>query len=211
MMAGSANTSASVPDYEFSPIGGRITIPPDFKYAEVYRRGRPKHGTAGDLSTYDSFYIKHPPMECSRRAKLFAPFDALAGFSQFISSKQVLYEERRELTEGEREVLDARTAVLFQMASNSRMARENRVSASITYFVPCHDVHSEAYSTDGRMGTYKTVEGIVVKMDAVRREITLDVAAVTGKEAVTNDVISIPVDDIVDIHSEVFQESLESA
>ena len=89
-------------------IGDHVTIPPNFKYAEVFRRGRPHHGTPGELGTYDSFYIKHPPMECSRRAKIFAPFDALAGFSQCIKDKQVLYEERRSLTESEREELDNR-------------------------------------------------------------------------------------------------------
>ncbi len=30
----------------------------------------------------DSFYVKHPPMELSRRAKIFSPFDALKGFDE---------------------------------------------------------------------------------------------------------------------------------
>ena len=66
-------------------------MPANFRYAEIFRRGRPRHGKPGVLSTYDAFYIKHPPMSPLRRAKLFAPFDALAGFGGRIAAKEVLY------------------------------------------------------------------------------------------------------------------------
>ena len=50
---------------------GAMAMPLDFKYKRVLQRGRPKH------EKYDEFYRKHPPMEPSRWAKIFAPFDAL--------------------------------------------------------------------------------------------------------------------------------------
>ena len=35
----------------------------------------------------DDFYIKHPPMDLSRRAKIFSPFDALKGYDEAIAAK----------------------------------------------------------------------------------------------------------------------------
>ena len=59
---------------------GYMPMPAGFPYADIFQRGRPKHGTPGEFSTYDAFYIRHPPMKTSRRAKIFAPFAALKGF-----------------------------------------------------------------------------------------------------------------------------------
>ena len=64
-----------------SSVIGYMPMPAGFPYADVYKKGRPRHGIPGKLATYDTFYIKHPPMENRRRAKIFAPFDALRGFS----------------------------------------------------------------------------------------------------------------------------------
>ena len=52
-----------------------MTLPPNFKYRDAYLRGRPKHQKT------DPFRIRHPVMDIGRRAKIFAPFDALRGFS----------------------------------------------------------------------------------------------------------------------------------
>lgn len=46
-----------------------------FRYQSVYEKGRPLHKPT------DSFSLKHPSMDLSRRAKIFNPFDALKGFS----------------------------------------------------------------------------------------------------------------------------------
>ncbi|MCR5684177.1 MAG: hypothetical protein K6G81_01975 [Lachnospiraceae bacterium] len=46
-----------------------------FRYKAVYEKGKPVHGDRDDFSA------KHPPMDLSRRAKIFSPFDALKGFS----------------------------------------------------------------------------------------------------------------------------------
>ena len=76
------------------PVVGFMQMPAGFRYKEVLRRGRPKH------EKYDSFWIRHPPMPTSRWAKIFAPFDALYGFDDRIAGKEVLYCERKVLSEG---------------------------------------------------------------------------------------------------------------
>lgn len=197
------------------PIVGEMPMPRDFRHTKVLRRGRPRHGRPGKLSTYDLFYIKHPPMECSRRAKLFAPFDALAGFSQCIRAKQVLYCEKRKLTEGEQAELDTRAAALHRLTMNSKMARENAIKVSITYFEPCKDIHSESYTEDNRFGQYKTITGTVCKVDIINRKIILlaaDTDAAPGKVAgdgFMETVVS--VSDIISIESEQFKAGHETA
>ena len=122
-------------------------MPANFRYAEIFRRGRPRHGKPGVLSTYDAFYIKHPPMSPLRRAKLFAPFDALAGFGGRIAAKEVLYKERKILTEEEKEELDRRLAVIHRLAPDTRTAQKNRLSIEVTYFSPCEDPVSESFGS----------------------------------------------------------------
>ena len=53
-------------------------------YIRVLVQGRPEHREA---------FPKYPPMDREHRAKLFAPFDALDGFSAMIRQKDRLCEE----------------------------------------------------------------------------------------------------------------------
>ena len=55
-----------------------------FPYVRVLVRGRPEHRES---------FPKHPPMDCGHRAKIFAPFDALDGFSAQIRKKDRLFDE----------------------------------------------------------------------------------------------------------------------
>ena len=148
---------------------GELSMPANFRYAEIFRRGRPRHGKPGILSTYDAFYIKHPPMSTLHRAKLFAPFDALAGFGGRIAAKEVLYKERKILTEEEKEELDRRLAVIHRLAPDTRTAQKNRLRIEVTYFSPCEDPESESFGS-GR-GQYRTAAGIVRKVDTLKRRI----------------------------------------
>ena len=111
---------------------GEMPMPVNFRYAEVFRQGRPRHGKPGKLSTYDLFYIKHPPMDTVRRAKLFSAFDALKGFGDRIASKEVLYEDRRELTEEEKKELDRRLAVIRRLTASGLKITATRSSACST-------------------------------------------------------------------------------
>ena len=145
---------------------GIMPMPVNFRHAEVFRRGRPRHGKPGKLSTYDAFYIKHPPMDTVRRAKLFSSFDALKGFGDCIASKEVLYEERHELTEEEKGELDRRLSILRSLTASGRLARQNKVAVKITRF------------------EYETVSGIVRRVDVYRRTI------VVGEEKISLDAVT---------------------
>ena len=67
-------------------------VPISFPYLRVLMQGRPEHREENP---------KHPPMDRGHRAKIFAPFDALDGFSAEIKKKDRLFEEAvPEKTEG---------------------------------------------------------------------------------------------------------------
>ena len=137
---------------------GNIIFPQDFKYLEVVRKGKPLH------KENDSFYLKHPPMDLSRRAKIFAPFDALKGFNEKVQSKEVLYVPKKELNEEEMSELNNQLTTLYNLTTNSRLARENNIHVKVTYFVPCMDIENENYLIKGR---YVTVSGTVKKVDPI--------------------------------------------
>ena len=56
------------------------------KYKIVYEKGKPAH------APFDDFSIKHPPMDLTRRAKIFSPFDALKGFNDEIVDTELSFE-----------------------------------------------------------------------------------------------------------------------
>ncbi len=135
---------------------GAMAMPADFRYREVFLKGKPQHGR------YDPFSIRHPQMNTGHRAKIFAPFDALKGFGEAVASKDVPYENRKEPDPEKKDELDRRLDILHNLTWNGRMARENHVSVSVTYYVPCSDENSEAY---GLRGQYHTVTGICMNVD----------------------------------------------
>jgi len=57
---------------------GAMPMPPDFRYREVYLRGKPRH------APFDAFDLRHPRMDPGKRAKIFGAFDALKGFDDRI-------------------------------------------------------------------------------------------------------------------------------
>ena len=63
----------------------------------------------------------------AHRAKIFAPFAALRGFSEAVSSKETHYVKRRELGGEDLRELNRRLDVLHNLTYTGRMARENRV------------------------------------------------------------------------------------
>ncbi len=67
---------------------GVMTMPADFRYREVFRKGKPKH------DRLDPFRIRHPRMDTGQRAKIFAPFDALKGFSEALRGSEERETER---------------------------------------------------------------------------------------------------------------------
>ena len=59
---------------------GDTRMPAGFRYRETFMTGKTEHGRT------DPFRLRHPSMDCGKRAKLFAPFDALKGFGEAINA-----------------------------------------------------------------------------------------------------------------------------
>ena len=150
---------------------GVMAMPANFRYREVFLKGRPRH------DRYDPFRIRHPSMDRGHRAKIFAPFDALKGFNEAVSAKDVLYEDRIELLQEDTEELSRRLNILHNLTFNGRMARANQVQVTVTYYEPCSDENHEAF---GLRGQYKTITGICWNVDAeVGQTILIDKARIS--------------------------------
>ena len=117
-----------------------------------------------------------PRMSMIDRAAQFSPFQALTGYGAAIQETGRLTDRKIELSEDERIVLDMKQQILLD---NIRECPD----VSITYFIP-----------DERKagGSYVTVTGNVKKIDDYQRLLIL------------TDRAQIPLDEIVDIESELF-------
>lgn len=131
-------------------------MPPDWRYREVFLHGRPRHDQD------DRFSSKHPNMLPAHRAKIFAPFAALRGFSEAVSQKETHYVKRRELGGEDLRELNRRLDILHNLTYTGRMARENRVIVTVIHFVPCQDVNHDAFGVGGQ---YKAVIGVCRNVD----------------------------------------------
>ena len=121
-----------------------------------------------------------PRMSMIDRAAQFSPFQALTGYGAAIQETGRLTDRKIELSEDERIVLDMKQQILLD---NIR----ERPDVSITYFIPDE-------RKDG--GSYVTVTGNVKKIDDYQRLLIL------------TDRAQIPLDEIVDIESELFNNIL---
>ena len=135
---------------------GYAEMPADFRYADVFWRGKPRHGK------FDDFRRKHPPMPPARWAKIYAPFDALAGLDNELKKKQVVYRERRILSDGEKEELDRTLSFLYSLISGRERGSAALPAVTVTYFEPCTDECSEWFGTGG---TYVRIEGTVSRIN----------------------------------------------
>ena len=148
------------------PVIGHMPMPADFPYRRIMQMGRPKH------EKFSDFGIRHPSMSCSRRAKIFAPFDALAGFSDRIEKKETLYEAKRVLGEEAKASLDRKLRYLNHLFIQKKCRKAPAPKVTITFFEPCNDPENDAFGT---MGMYKDITGTVAHMDLdLDRTITID-------------------------------------
>ena len=138
-----------------NPIGG-MDMPRDFKYRDVFLAGRPRHGRLDDFS------LRHPKMEPGKRAKIFAPFDALRGFSFAIREKNVRYVDRPEPGREALRKLNRQLEYLYRRTRSSGQIREAPITLTATVFVPCEDPQNEAF---GRQGSIQRITGICRGVD----------------------------------------------
>lgn len=119
---------------------------------------------------------KHTKMTLEERSAQFAPFAALTGYDGQIKEKARLTNERIEIDEDIKALLDTKIQIIKENISNDS-------KVEITYFVP-----------DNRKagGEYVTVTDIVRKIDDFNRCIVME------------NNIKIPIDEIVDINGDMF-------
>lgn len=119
---------------------------------------------------------KHTKMTLEERSAQFAPFAALTGYDGQIKEKARLTNERIEIDEDIKALLDTKIQIIKENISNDS-------KVEITYFVPDN-------KKDG--GEYVTVTDIVRKIDDFNRCIVME------------NNIKIPIDEIVDINGDMF-------
>ena len=139
-------------------------VPLQFPYLQALFQQRPRH-------RMDEFEFQHPPMEQGQRAKIFAPYDALDGYSASVKEKNVAYVDKIELDDSQREELNRRLVKLQELTRTGRLAKKNKVKVSATYFVLCDDEHSFAC---GVKGQYVSVTGTVRKADDLAHTLRID-------------------------------------
>lgn len=119
---------------------------------------------------------KHPRMSRLDRAAQFSPFAALTGYDDAVKETARLTDRRVELSDDELAVLDERLRLVLAWEDEPPLV-------SVTWFNP--DQRKEG-------GSYITTQGRIRKVDELKRVLVMEDG---GK---------IPVDDIVELDSEIF-------
>ena len=114
---------------------------------------------------------KHPQMSLEARAAQFAPFAALTGYDDAVKETARLTNERIDLDNEAKMMLDAKLQVIREQLSEKPLV-------TITYFVP------DARKSGGK---YVATNGSVKKIDDYKHLIILDNS------------VEIPIDEIIDI------------
>ena len=135
----------------------------EFAYSDIIGLRRPVHD--GDV-----FSRRHPKMTQLNRAKIFAPFAALAGFDSAVRAKEIQYVPRHILDPEEAYALNEKLNNMYLKTRTGALARMNRITVKVEYFEVCTDINSDAY---GRLGLYHTQTGILWKVDPVAQAITV--------------------------------------
>ena len=138
-------------------------------YEKILHAERPVH-------LQDAFSAKHPPMPREKRAKLFAPFDALAGYGEALGEQEIISQDREVLSEEKRQKLDKKLDYLRNVYRERRQ-RTKYVGGDLAvkaFEPPCVTVRyfEEIPGQDGR-GLYHTTSGDVVKIDLAHDDLPL--------------------------------------
>lgn len=121
-----------------------------------------------------------PRMSNLDRAAQFAPFAALVGYDAAVKETARLTDERTELDENSKSILNEKLQLVLEQGSAAP-------EIMFTYFVPDEKKAG---------GAYVTASGRIRKLDAYERVIVLE------------DGNRIPMDQILDLDSELFQSVL---
>ena len=119
----------------------------------------------------------HPPMARIKRAAQFASFDALTGFGAAIHEAGRETEEKKELSEDEIDMINAKLAVI-------QYHIKEQPNITVTYFIP------DDKKSGGR---YVTVSGNVRMLDGIEHAIIMA------------DRTKIPIEDVRYIEGDLFR------
>lgn len=125
---------------------------------------------------------KHPQMSIYERSAQFAPFSALTGYEDIIKEEGRLTDDRIEINEEERAILDFKLNSLIKKI-------DEMPSVSITYFIP-----DEMKSG----GKYTTVNVRIKKIDLLEQVIVTE----DGTYISAGDIIDMQSDILTDIYTE---------
>ena len=164
-------------------------------YENMIGMERPAHNQ-------DDFSLRHPPMPREKRAKLFAPFDALTGYDEALAEQEIIYQDREELSEERRLDLDAKLDHLLHIyrerKSGTKYTGGDHAAQVFEPPVITIEFFEEIPGQNGR-GLYHTCSGAVIKLDLSRRCLLL--AQETRAEPVC-----VPLRDIVQYSGEIFDD-----
>ena len=107
--------------------------------------------------------VRHPRMSMAERAAQFSPFAALVGHGTAIRETARLTDQKMELTEDEKAVLDEKLCLLLDTGGE----------AVFTYFRPDEKKNG---------GAYVTAAGRIKKLDLLERRIILSDGAIIPVE-----------------------------
>ena len=120
---------------------------------------------------------KHPQMSIYARSAQFAPFAALTGYEDAVKETARETNQKIEIDEELKAILDSKIQTIIEKINH-------KPEITITYFVP--DEKKEG-------GEYRTISGIVKKIDTYNQQIILENST------------EIRIEDIIDITGEMFE------
>lgn len=140
-------------------------------YAKIMAKHRPEHNG-------DEFSFRHPKMDIAKRAKLFAPFDALRGFDAAIdiANNNASYVEKRDLDEGEIEYINHKLNRLYEIFKYNK-THHRTTTATVSAFVPACD--GEGGDT---FGNYTDIYGDITAISHIGKYIMIDNQIVEFKD-----------------------------
>lgn len=144
-------------------------------YSDIIGLQRPVHN--GDL-----FSRRHPKMTQLNRAKIFAPFAALAGFEDAVRSKEIQYVPRHIVDPEEVFELNQTLNDLYLATRTGVLARLNCITVKVEYFEVCTDTNNDAF---GRLGLYYKTVGTLWKVDPVHQNIQVGDKVISFKNIST--------------------------
>ena len=98
-----------------------------------------------------------PRMSALDRAAQFAPFAALTGYEAVVEEAARLTDEKKEISEDMKAVIDAKIQILSELLDEEPVV-------TITYFSP---------DTKKAGGAYVTVSGVITRIDEIERCIVM--------------------------------------